>query len=1162
MSDLKRISQIIFFVLLSFWSNAQLPFLNNTSNNSSNLRHKKIKVIDSLRIDTLSIIPNTLVIESVPSSDYHLDIVKAILYWNKKPVPDSVEISYRVFPYQLNFVAQRIPLDSVLKQLYIIPYQFNNELTDDQKGIFNFGSLKAEGSFGRQIAFGNSQDAVLNSSLNLQLSGMLGDSIEIQAAITDNNIPIQPDGTTQQLNEFDRVYLQFKKKNWQLDLGDIDIRQNQSYFLNFYKRLQGISFQTTNRISSNVISKTLASGSIAKGKFTQNVIQGLEGNQGPYRLTGSNNEMFFIVLANTERVFLDGALLQRGEDQDYVINYNTAEVSFTPKHMITKDSRIQIEFEYADRNFLNANLYLAQEMNFGKKVKLNIGIFRNSDAKNSQINQVLDSKQKQFLANLGDSIQKAFYPAATLDTFAAGKILYQKIYINPGGGLDSFYQYSTDPALAKYNLGFSEVGQGNGNYIPDLNGANGKVYQYIAPVNGIKQGSYEPVVILVTPKKQQIINIGIEYAIDKNTLLKTELAMSNYDPNTFSSLNKDGNKGYAAKFQISRITLLNPESKLNLNTTLDYEYVQSNFKPLERLRSVEFTRDWGLPLIMPSATESIIKASAGLSNQKNNSLTYRFTNYHRSDRYNGFQNSLIQVLNRKGWFLNNQLVVTNFNDANNRGVFLRPSFDISKQMKAIDNWRAGVSYSMEKNSTRNKFSDTLTPLAFSYNTYSFYLKSDERKKNHYNAIFTTRTDFYPINKNFIRGDRSFNLNLQTEFLSNPKRKLFLNATFRKLKVFDTTLTNQKEDQTILGRAEYLMNEWKGALTGNVLYEVGAGQEQKRDYAYLEVPAGTGQYAWVDYNNDGVQQLNEFELAAFPDQAKFIRLFTPTNQFVKANYITLNYSFNFNPKILFSHSEMNGMKKFISRFNLLTSLQISKKLISKGNFEFNPFKFGMTDTALIASAGVWVNTISFNRFSSKWGLDLSNIRNNTRSLLTYGYESSKRNDWTLQWRWNVSKSVSFNINGKKGLNALNTPQFNNRNYQLKVYNIQPQIVYIRGTTFRLAAGYIFDKQKNLPMYGGEKFISNSVNLETKYNILQNSSITGKFTFNSIRYNYPANTTVSYIMLNGLLPGNNFLWSLNFTKRLLNNLELNFQYDGRKAGTSRTVHIGRASITALF
>ena len=90
-------------------------------------------------------------------------------------------------------------------------------------------------------------------------------------------------------------------------------------------------------------------------------------------------------------------------------------------------------------------------------------------------------------------------------------------------------------SLAKYNFSFTDVGQGNGNYIPDFNGANGKVYKFLLPVAGVKQGNYEPCTVLVTPKKQQLINLGIDYTIDKNTLLKTEVATSNNDLNTFST---------------------------------------------------------------------------------------------------------------------------------------------------------------------------------------------------------------------------------------------------------------------------------------------------------------------------------------------------------------------------------------------------------------------------------------------------------------------------------------------------------------------------------------------------------------------------------------------------------------------------------------------------
>lgn len=1148
----------LLFVLSSFQGFSQLPA---PSLPGSNLRVHSYKVgADSLLLDTLSIVPGTLSISFVSAADYRLDEVNAILYWLKRPARDSVTITYRVFQYKLNSVTKRMNYDSVMNNFYVKPFEFNRGLSNEQRGVFDFGSLKAEGSLGRQIGFGNRQDAVVNSSLNLQLSGMLGDSIEIQAAITDNNIPIQPDGNTQQLNEFDQVFLQFKKRGWQLNLGDIDIRQNQAYFLNFYKRMQGIAFQTQNKVSKNVNSKTLVSGSVAKGKFNRQLLEAQEGNQGPYRLKGPNNELFFVVLANTERVYYDGQLLQRGEDQDYVINYNTAEISFTPKRMITKDSRIQVEFEFAERNYLNTNLYLSQEFELNRKWKIRLGAFNNADARNSQINQILDTRQKQFLSDIGDSTQNAYYPTALVDTFAADKILYEKIY----AGLDSFYLYSTDPQTARYSLSFVDLGQGLGNYVPDFNGANGKVYKYMAPVAGVKQGRYEPVQIIVAPKRQQILNLGVDYAPGKQTLVKAEIATSNNDVNTFSSKHNGDDRGWATKVQLSNTKRLKEAKGLDLISSLDYEYVQKKFSPLERLRNVEFTRDWGLQLqsVPVAVDESIIKAGLGLRDKKDHAVNYQVIRYTRSDRYKGLQQQVKHSADWKGWRFNNQLVVTGFDYDLNKGTFLRPTIDLSKQLKKMDNWRAGVNYSLERSNTRYKLSDTLTPTSFFFDVYSAYLKSDESRKDKYAVTFFTRSDKYALGKEFVRGDRSLNLNIQTMLEGNAKRQFFLNATFRKLKVLNNTVSTQKEDETILGRAEYVMNEWKGFLTGNVLYEVGAGQEQRRDFAYLEVPAGTGQYAWNDYNADNIQQLNEFELAAFADQARFIRVFTPTNDFIKANYNTFNYRLDLNPRVLLSGSSLKGMKKLVSKLNLLSSFQTSKKSVASGNFEFNPFKYNVNDTALITLGTSILNTLSFNRFSSKWGMDLTNFRNTGKSLLTYGYESRKINDWSVKWRWNLNRKLAVTMSSKLGVNALYTPSFANRNYELSLFNAEPTLIFIQGTKFNIKTAYKFDRKKNKPEYGDEKSISHSINIESRYNILQRSSVTAKFTVNNITYNAVANTTVSYIMLDGLLPGSNFLWTLGFNKRLMNNLELTFNYDGRKSGAARTVHLGRAGVTALF
>ena len=1132
--------------------------------NYSNLRSKKIAIDSSLRVDSLSIVPHTFFIKGVDTSYYSLDEVNALLTWKKKPAADSVEIIYRVFPYKLNAVARRYTYDSVMNNFIAEPFVFNRNRQASTSSLFDFGAMNYNGSFGRALSFGNNQDVVVNSQFNLQLSGMIGDSIEVAAAITDNNIPIQPDGTTQQLNEFDRVWLQFKKHGWEVNLGDIDIRQNQTYFLNFYKRVQGISYSNQSKVGRNGVSKTLVSGAIAKGKFTRNIFQGQEGNQGPYRLQGANNEFFFIVLAGTERVFIDGQLLHRGEDQDYVINYNTAEISFTPRRMITKDSRIQVEFEYADRNFLNSLLYSTNETAINKKLRINVSAYSNADAKNSPINQTLDNRQKQFLNTVGDSIQKAFYPSASLDTFAVGKILYSRRDTVYAGIRDSIYVFSTNKDSAKYSLGFIEVGFGRGNYVPDFNAANGKVFRWIEPINGVPQGNFEAATYLVTPKKQQLFTVGTVYDISPKTQLRTELAMSNYDVNGFSSKDKKDDKGYAGKLLFTRTNNWRTASGklMNLNTTAGYEVVDKNFRSIERLRPVEFYRDWGLDYQPSLATEHLPLFNLQLSDTSGNSLLYQFSSYLRSDHYTGLRQNLVQHQLIKGWQFNNVFNLTNINSEQNKGYFLRPTIDISKVLTGFKSYVIGSSYAIEHNVLRDKRTDSISPLSFAFSTIAAYIKSNQAKDNRWALTYFTRSNKIPVGKNLEQTDRSQNFNLSTELLSNSHHQFRLNVTYRQLQVSNPAITTLKPENSILGRAEYAINEWKGFVTGNVLYELGAGQEQRRDFSYIEVPAGRGEYAWNDYNADGIPQINEFEIALFQDQAKYIRVFTPTNQFVKSNYTQLNYSITLNPRVIVAKMKNKKTKDFLGRFNLQSSLQTAKKELADGHLVFNPFKGGITDTSLITLNNIVANTLSFNRFSSKWGMDVSNGRNFNKSLLTYGFESRQLNDWNIKARWNITRQYSLELIQKLGTNSLFTPKFANRNYELELLTAEPRFTFTQGTKYRLVTSYQYNRKQNKPEYGGELSTTNSLNLEGKYNAVNNTSLNGRFTYSNIAYNGATNSTVSYIMLDALLPGKNFLWSLDLTKRLGNNLELNFQYEGRKPGETRTIHTGRASLRAIL
>lgn len=1139
---------------------------------SGSLRRKKIPVQQQpVSIDSLSIAPGTFQMPGIPSTDYELDAVTGRLTWKRYPTSDSIWISYRVFPYRLNLTQQRMRYDSVR-------FNFSNQPTtvsinagnrNNGNPLVDFGSLRSEGSFGRSISFGNSQDAIVNSSMNLQLSGYIGDSILLTAAVTDNNIPIQPNGNTRDLRDFDRIFLQVKKKHWQASFGDLDLRQSKNYFIRFYKRLQGASLGFDHAISKNIRESIVATGAIAKGKFNRQMLNPLEGNQGPYRLQGPNNELYFIVLAGTERVFMDGELLQRGEDQDYVINYNTAEITFTPKRMITKDKRLQVEFEYADRNYLNSQIYVSDEISIRNNWSVNLAAYSNVDAKNSTIDQPLEISQKQLLSSLGDSIQRAFVPNAYLDTLGNGKILYKKIDTLYNGTLhDSIYVQSTNPADRLFSVGFTYVGPGKGNYRQLLNAANGKVFEWVQPgMNLEKNGDWEPVTFLVTPKKLQVFSAGVEYRPDDQTTIAAELAMSHYDVNLFSDKDKSNDNGFAGKFTIKTTDRKwSAGSRLKWGAAFGYEYVQQRFKPLERLRNIEFLRDWGLALDAAAADEQLINGAFSLTAPGNTRFRYELIHYHRSDAYNGLRHVLDAFTQQKGWQLQTQLNLTQINTGSQTGTFFRPLVDIKKTFPAWRSVSIGARYSGEYNKQLLKQYDTLQANSFGFHLFEYYIRSNDSKPNKWELNFFRRRDQLPLGKQLQSADQSDNIKFTTELMRNEKRQARFSITYRKLQVLNDQLSKQRADENLLARTEYLFNEWNGLVTGNLLYEIGAGQEQKREFSYIAVPVGQGEYNWIDYNNNGIEELNEFELAVYPDQRKYIRVYTPSNQYVKASYLQFNYSIDINPSARTGRNVKGKWKRFLSNINTSSALQISKKNIANGKFLFNPFSETLLDTNLITLNSFYSNTLFYNRTSSKWGFDATHSQSTGKSLLAYGFESRNLRSISSRLRINLNRRMVAGINVKQIKNSLATSgsKFNNRNYDIRQEVIEPNLTYVYKSNFRATLSYSFTQKKN-QIDSLERSDNHALAADFKYNILTNSSIQTRFTYNQIHfraYSGAANSTVGYILLDGLQPGKNFIWNVDFTKRLGGNIEVSLQYEGRKPGTAPTVHIGRASIRALL
>ncbi len=1133
---------------------------------------------DILAVDSLTILPNSVIVfdkmndRQLPSNFYRID--NNIIIWQQTFQSAALQIKYRILPFNLSEINYLKDTTWISKKIdgRIVGgnYQYNPNTSNSSP--FAVNGLNYNGTYSRGIAFGNNQDATFNSNFNLQMSGNLGDGIEVVAAISDNNIPIQPQGNTQQLQDFDKIFIQIKKGKTALTAGDYELRRPNSYFMNYYKKLQGATFENTFELGKNKFLSSKGSFAIARGKFARNTITALEGNQGPYRLRGNNGERFIIILAGTERVFIDGVLMTRGQNKDYIVDYNRGEVTFTPNQLITKDKRITVEFEYNDQNF-NRTLYAINESyQHNEKLSFNFNLYSEQDGRTSTSERELSEAQQETFRNIPDDVGVGF--ASGLDSigFTTDQILYKLMDTVVNSIVyDSVLVYSTHPDSAIHSVRFSEVGEGNGDYIRLQSAANGTVLGWIAPDpnTGEKRGSFAPLIQLTAPVQQQLYTLGANYQINKTSKIQTEIALSYRDLNRFADVNSQNNMGYAGKIIYENEKTISKKKGIVLKASADYEFTQRNFQALNPFRPREFTRDWNVETD-ESANQHIAKAGLALSKKNLGAIRYEFSTYLQGQIYTGLKHFGALNLNKNGWLINAEGNFLNTNNLIEATNFSRPKAKIEKTFTINDSsktakkrtFKLGVYGERERNQRNLSAVDSLESTSFYYDLVRAYSDFSFSKNANIKANYQRRYDYLPQGNTFNTLTVADEINVNGNYNFKNRQRLSFNLTYRTLAVEQPEATTIEPQETYLGRVDYNLTLPKGWLRYNANYQIGSGQEQRVQYNYLQVDVGQGFYTWIDRNGDEVKQLDEFEVAIFQDQADHIRVVTFTDDYIRTNQVQFNQSLSVSPRA-FWRKPKKRYQKGLARFSLQSNWQILRKVREVEDISpWNPFQLQIADSALVSVTSNIRNSLYFNRTSQKIRAEIGMLSNQSRLVLTTGYEDRQRDEQFLNILWNITRQISTKLNGTLGKNINDSEFFNTRDYDIQFYKIEPELVIQYKTTFRANLKYKFQNSKNSIIDFEESATFHDISTELTYRQKAKSAIALTFSYAQVDFTGEANTPLQFAMLQGLQNGQNFLWNLTYRRTLMKNLEIDLTYEGRKTGEIRVVHTGRAGVRAVF
>lgn len=480
-----------------------------------------------VRADTLQL---------VPGLDYYLDYQRGYLIFKRLPIVQYVQIQYILIPPDLTtpYLLYQVlpPGDSLF-----------SSVTPKKSPLFTEdGDLQISGSKTFAVTFSEADAFDLKQTLYVNLNGELARNVNIAAQLSDSQSKLTPEGDSKELSSLDKVFIRVYGKQYELAMGDLTWQFEGTQYINYQTNIEGINAWYKNRHFAQ------AGYTAASGKPAFLTLAIIDGKQGPYYLKPSGFQSTYIIVAGSEQIYRDGRLLERG--QDYYIDYSDGSVMF--RTLVVSSNSVNAYFNYTDEYYKQSTYFNSSRISLLPGLSLAHHFIHQVDSKDNPLLYAFGSADLDSLRTAGD---KLVWGDGAVEV-EAGEGSYLRR--TTAEGL-IYYEYVEADTSANYNVTFSYVGSGNGDYQE----YSGGKFRWIGP----HLGAWLPLKRLIPASSRTNTDLLLSWERG-NLKMGVEGIYTANDKNTFSKID-DGNNlsGIIGAFG----QLISGETERQSSLRLDFE---------------------------------------------------------------------------------------------------------------------------------------------------------------------------------------------------------------------------------------------------------------------------------------------------------------------------------------------------------------------------------------------------------------------------------------------------------------------------------------------------------------------------------------------------------------------------------------------------------------